>query len=316
MSPIRKAIFFLGLIGAVVTIMLPPSVFADDCLEDPLNAADCMRTPGYRETITVIFSTLPTLSTVIPNLISGGGQPGTSTGETGEGEGQQQSTTQYVVQVSQQSLTLKPTEPQSLSIKAWKSVDGKPWAPAPEVSLAVSVAPDSPEVTVTPRSGAGEMHVNLSTTEEAQPGLRTLTIQGIAPKTRTSAQVQVDVQTSNYELRTSPDAFEILVGETKELEVSTWRRRDDGMMEEEPDARIRPWLPTERDFFSWSPPPPYTKGNNELYGRVIMKITALDARQDSELCFLDFTAIFPDDTEINKQVEITLKKAEYEVEFL
>ena len=60
----------------------------------------------------------------------------------------------------------------------------------------------------------------------------------------------------------------------------------------------------------------YTKGNNELYGRVVMSITAVDARQDSELCFLDFTAIYPDKTEINKRVEITLKKAEYEVEFL
>ena len=184
------------------------------------------------------------------------------------------------------------------------------------MALAVSIAPDTPEVTVTPRAGSGEMHVNLSTTEEAKPGMRAMTIQGIAPAAQTSAQVQVDVQTSQYELRTSQDAFDILVGETKELEVSTWRRRDDGLMEEEPDARIRPWLPTERDFFSWSPPPPYTKGNNELYGRVVMRITAMDARQDSELCFLDFTAIFPDKTEINKRVEITLKKAEYEVEFL
>ena len=47
-----------------------------------------------------------------------------------------------------------------------------------------------------------------------------------------------------------------------------------------------------------------------------MVITAVNAEKDSELCFLDFTCIFPDDEEIDKRVEIELKKAEYEVEFL
>ena len=82
------------------------------------------------------------------------------------------------------------------------------------------------------------------------------------------------------------------------------------------NTRIRPWLPTERDYFEWSPPPPYTKGANELYGHVVMRITAVNAEKDSELCYLSFTAIYPDKTEINKRVEITLKAADYEVIFL
>ena len=47
-----------------------------------------------------------------------------------------------------------------------------------------------------------------------------------------------------------------------------------------------------------------------------MHITAGNATKDSELCYLSFTAIYPDKTEINKRVEITLKAADYEVIFL
>jgi hypothetical protein len=184
------------------------------------------------------------------------------------------------------------------------------------VSLGIGVSPDSPEVHITPRSGSGEMQVNLGCTEEAAPGIRTLTVNGVAPNSRTSAQVQVNVQTSPYELRISRPEFEILVGETVELEVSCWRRDQSGMLVEEPDARIRPWLPTEREFFEWDPPPPYSGAGRELYGRVYLRITAVNARKESELCYLDFTAIYPDRTEIDKRVEITLKSVEYEIEFL
>lgn len=320
MSPIRKAVFVLGLVLFAIALLVPPRVSADDCLSDPLNAADCMRTPGYRETITVIFSALPTLSSILPNVL-GGGNGGTSTdgggqqGETGDDQPQEK-VVRYVVQVSSPSVTLTPEKNESLAIKAWKSVDGAPWTPAPEVSLGITVSPDSPEVHITPRAGGGEMQVNLGCVEEAAPGMRTLTITGVAPASRTSAQVQVDVQTSPYELRISRPEFEIVVGETVDLEVSCWRRDETGVMAEEPDARIRPWLPTEKELFEWQPPPPYSGPGRELYGRVVMQISAVDARQETELCFLDFTAIFPDRTEIDKRVNITLKSVEYEIEFL
>jgi hypothetical protein len=146
--------------------------------------------------------------------------------------------------------------------------------------------------------------------------MRTLSIVGTAPAAQTSAQVQLEVQTLPYQLQISEERIEIAVGETVDLDIRALRRNQEGMWIDEPDARIRPWLPTERDYFDWSPPPPYTQGGNELYGHVVMRITAVNAEKPSELCYLSFTAIFPDRTEIDKRVEIILKAAEYEIEFL
>jgi hypothetical protein len=87
-------------------------------------------------------------------------------------------------------------------------------------------------------------------------------------------------------------------------------------MEKDDKARLRPWLPSEKGFFSWEPPGPYGKGENELYGEVVFKITALKSEQPEELFFLDFTAIFEDDDEVDKRVEIVLKAADFVIEFL
>ena len=318
LSAVQKAILVLSLAFALITLAAPPRVSADDCLSDPLNAADCMRTPGYVQTITIIFSGLPAVAAIIPNLGGNGKPPATAgpTGTTQPDQPDEQPTIHYVVQVSSQSVTVTPEQSGTLAIKAWKSVDGAPWTPAPEVRIALSMSPDSTDLQLSPRNGTGEMQVTLTAEETATAGMRTLTITGTAPAARTSAQVQVDVQTSPYQLQISQEQFEIAVGETVELTVQALKRDESGIWEEEPDARIRPWLPTERDYFDWSPPPPYTKGANELYGSVAMRITAVNAEQDSELCYLSFTAIYPDKTEINKRVEITLKAADYEVIFL
>lgn len=317
LSAVQKAILVLSLAFALITLAAPPRVNADDCLSDPLNAADCMRTPGYVQTITIIFSGLPAVAAIIPNLV-GSGKPPVPAGPTDTTPDQpdEQPTIHYVVQVSSQSVTVTPEQSGALAIKAWKSVDGAPWTPAPEVQIGLSISPDSPDLQLSPRTGTGQMQVSLTVDEMAMAGMRTLTITGTAPAARTSAQVQVDVQTSPYRLQISQEQFEIAVGETVELIVQALKRDESGIWAEEPDTRIRPWLPTEREYFDWSPPPPYTKGANELYGSVVMRITAVNAEKESELCYLSFTAIYPDRTEINKRVEITLKAADYEVIFL
>jgi len=317
LSAVQKAILILCAMYTFMVLALPPVVSAHDCLEDPLNAADCMRTPGYSQTITIIFGGLPAVAAIIPNLV--GGKPPAQPGQTTPTEPDQpkpEPTIHYVVQVNSQTVTVTPEEPGGLALKAWKSVDGRPWAPAPEVQIQLSMSPESPDLQVVPRTGAGEMRVKLTADEEAMGGVRTMTITGTAPKAQTSAQVQVDVQTSPYKLEISQEAFDIAVGETVELRVRALKRNDLGIWEEEPNTRIRPWLPTERDYFEWSPPPPYTKGANELYGSVVLSITAVNAEKESELCYLSFTAIYPDKTELNKRIEITLKAADYEVVFL
>ncbi len=317
LSPLQRAVLALSLTLVFVALVMPPTASAHDCLADPLNAADCMRTPGYRQVITIIFGGLPAIAAIIPNILGRSTGAGPTTSDTTPpDQPQEKPTIHYVVQVSSQSVIVTPEQGADLAIKAWKSVAGAPWAPAPEVQLSISVSPDTPDVRVFPRNGAGEMRVDLTADETAVAGLRTLTITGTAPAAQTSAQVQVDVQTSPYQLQISQERFEIAVGETVDLEVKALRQTQGGGWEEDPDARIRPWLPTEKDYFDWSPPPPYTRGANELFGSVTLRITALNAQKPEELCYLSFTAIFPDRTEIDKRVEIVLKAADYELIFL
>ena len=63
------------LIGQIVvfTMALTSPVYADDCTTDPLNAADCMRTPGFRQGISVIMSVGAAATTVAVSLLSGAG---------------------------------------------------------------------------------------------------------------------------------------------------------------------------------------------------------------------------------------------------
>ena len=317
-SPLKRAVVVLSVILVFAALWAPPAASAHDCLTDPLNAADCMRTPGYRQVITIIFGGLPAAAAIIPNVLGSTPMPATPTRRdpTQPDKPQEPPTIHYAVQVNSQHVTLIPPEGATLALKAWKSVAGAPWAPAPEVGISLTISPDLPDLQVTPRLGSGEMHVTLTADEKAAAGTRTLTIVGAAPQAQTSAQVRVDVQTSPYQLQVSLERVEIAVGETVDLEVRALKLHEDGLWEEVPDARIRPWLPVEKDFFEWSPPPPYTKGGNELYGHAVLSITAINARKPEELCYLSFTAIYPDRTEIDKRVEILLKAADYELVFL
>jgi hypothetical protein len=65
-------ILFVGQI-IVFTLALTSPVYADDCTTDPLNAADCMRTPGFRQGISVIMSLGAAATTVAVSLLSGAG---------------------------------------------------------------------------------------------------------------------------------------------------------------------------------------------------------------------------------------------------
>jgi len=61
------------------SIWLPSTAYADDCTRDPLNAADCMRTGGFRQGITTILGVAATTGVILTNtiggIIAGGGQP-------------------------------------------------------------------------------------------------------------------------------------------------------------------------------------------------------------------------------------------------
>lgn len=64
------ALIVLGCVLAL-TFVSPDVAYADDCMRDPLNAADCMRTGGFRETIAIIVSLGGALATILVNILSG-----------------------------------------------------------------------------------------------------------------------------------------------------------------------------------------------------------------------------------------------------
>jgi hypothetical protein len=319
-----RVIVLINLAVIAVILMLPTTVYAHDCLVDPLDAADCMNSPGYKQTINIIFSTLPTLSVVIPNLIQPPGTvnppgtqppptdqvPDTPPGDDPPGDEEPpEETLDYAVQVSEQYLTFNAGEYDYLSIKAYKSVNKGPWVPAPEVTI--SLTPSGQGFSVSPTAGAGEMQATIETQPEAQTGSGTILVRGSAGGMTTSATVHIEIIGTEYDLWTSRDSFEIAVGETVELSISANQMAVSGYMEVVNEARVHVWPPSEKDLFQWDPP-----GGSELYGKFTLKVTALKANQASELCFLDLKASYPDGQEIEKRVEITLLAANYKVEFL
>ncbi len=68
----RWMALWMLLLLVVVSLLLPAPVSAHDCLRDPLNAADCMRTAGFRPTIAVIVSLGGTVATILVNVLAGG----------------------------------------------------------------------------------------------------------------------------------------------------------------------------------------------------------------------------------------------------
>jgi len=315
-----RALALIGWAVIFLALLSPSTAWADDCDQRPWNAADCMRTSGIRPTMVIIFSALPTIAAIIPNLIS---PPAVRPGRPKEVQPverrpqekpEQKPQVNYAVQVSTQQIDLPVGQSASFSIKAYKSVDNSPWQPAPEVSLRVSFNPAAPGLSLSPASGAGEMGVTVRAAENVREGDYSISVTGAAPGAHAHATMTARV-IATYELYVSAPRFEIAVGDTFTLEVRALKMNPQGVKEVVQDARLRPFLPTEKDFFRWDPPGPYTKGRTELYGQVTFKITALKARQPSELCFLDFHAIYPDKTEIKRRVEIVLKAAGFTMEF-
>jgi hypothetical protein len=69
-KPSWKRIILIAFFLTTLALLIPTtSAFADDCLRDPLNAADCVRTPGARQLITTLIGIAGTGGTVIQNLI-------------------------------------------------------------------------------------------------------------------------------------------------------------------------------------------------------------------------------------------------------
>jgi hypothetical protein len=80
----KRLILFSFLLVSIALMIPTMTAFADDCLRDPLNAADCVRTPGARQVITTGIGVAGTAGVVIQNVING------ETTETEEGEDEEE----------------------------------------------------------------------------------------------------------------------------------------------------------------------------------------------------------------------------------
>jgi len=60
----------------LVMFFAPHTVYADHCLEDPLNAADCMRTPGFRPAINILANLLGMVPTMLAAQLAARGLHG------------------------------------------------------------------------------------------------------------------------------------------------------------------------------------------------------------------------------------------------
>jgi len=63
-------IFWVGLQAVALTLLFTTPVSADDCLSDPFNAADCMRTGAFRQGISVLTSLGGTVGVILINALS------------------------------------------------------------------------------------------------------------------------------------------------------------------------------------------------------------------------------------------------------
>jgi hypothetical protein len=66
----KRLILFSFLLVSIALMIPTMTAFADDCLRDPLNAADCLRTPGFRQVITIGIGIAGTAGVVIQNVIT------------------------------------------------------------------------------------------------------------------------------------------------------------------------------------------------------------------------------------------------------
>ena len=82
---IRTRTTWMALLAFAIVLLVPALCFADDCARDPFNAADCMRSNGYRQFIIVAISVLATLGSIIASIVGAvPTTPGTQPAEPGE----------------------------------------------------------------------------------------------------------------------------------------------------------------------------------------------------------------------------------------
>ncbi len=78
----RPRTAWLAALTVAAVLLVPAVCLGDDCARDPLNAADCMRSDGYRQFIVIVISILGTIGSIIASIV--GATPATPATEPGQ----------------------------------------------------------------------------------------------------------------------------------------------------------------------------------------------------------------------------------------
>ena len=132
-SSLLLAPFLWLLMLSAIYLLTPETVYAHDCLTDPLNAADCMRTPGFRTIITVGIAVAGTLSAIATDLANQASQA-VSRGEKPPEE------TVYVMNLSEDNFELEVGKSHTVNITTWK-VTAAGYDPEPAANIRIYPPP-------------------------------------------------------------------------------------------------------------------------------------------------------------------------------
>ncbi len=270
-----------------VFLAVPEPVYADDCFQDPLNAADCMRTPGTRWVLTAGTSLGATLAAVAANLAAAGNAQ----------KDQTEDQKKYVLHLSAQSVTVKPEEKVPFVITAY-AVTAKGHRPAPEASIQV-IPPAGAGLIISPLTGSGRLQCFIQAAAQCVEGRQVISVEAQAPGAGAlSASLDVMVEAPvKYELQAVPKELCLQPGESGEVTFKTLKVFPDQKTEPEPNAFIQLWPPRKANPFSISP----LKGKGELTCHV-----SAHADAPADLYYLDGAASTAD-KKADMKVRVNLK---------
>ena len=187
-------------------------VLADDCLQDPLNANDCLRTPGTAQVIagvtTVVVTVLVNGQEVVRTIL----QPRNGAQVEEEQEGEEEEPRQLQLQVITQGPSgelvsaLNLSKPEPIYIQAWCEELGKGSLPAATATIQFQLTGGQGWVMMTP--GASSHGTKVAVLQPAQPppgGLppesASVYVSATFEGQTVGASVEVQLVASEYRLR-------------------------------------------------------------------------------------------------------------------
>jgi len=99
----------------------------------------------------------------------------------------------YILQLSNDRVTVTPDSNARLKVTAWKIVGENPPAPAPEAAISLTIPAGSEGLSVQPASGTGSMETSIALVSQVAKSPVPITVTATAGKSSVTAQVTVEI---------------------------------------------------------------------------------------------------------------------------